>query len=87
MGAVAMPARCSLAKHFPPGPRPLLLREVELPATGERARQPTARTEHVLTPQEAQIVRLASQGQSADPVSNTARIWWPAAMTEWRYFL
>jgi len=36
----------------------------ELLATGERARQRTAQAESELTPQEAQIVRLVSQGQS-----------------------
>jgi len=36
----------------------------ELLATGERARQRTAQTEHELTPQEAQIARLVSAGQS-----------------------
>ena len=37
---------------------------VELLATGERARQRTAETENELTPQEAQIARLVSQGES-----------------------
>ena len=37
---------------------------VELLATGERARQRTAETESELTPQEAQIARLVSQGES-----------------------
>ncbi len=37
---------------------------VELLATGERARQRTAETENKLTPQEAQIARLVSQGDS-----------------------
>ena len=37
---------------------------VELLATGERARQRTAETAEELTPQEAQIARLASQGDS-----------------------
>ena len=37
---------------------------VELLATGERARQRTAETEDELTPQEAQIARLVSQGES-----------------------
>ena len=37
---------------------------VELLATGERARQRTAPTADELTPQEAQIARLVSQGQS-----------------------
>ncbi len=37
---------------------------VELPATGERARQRTAQTADELTPQEAQIARLVSEGQS-----------------------
>ena len=37
---------------------------VELLATGERARQRTAGTEDELTPQEAQIARLVSQGES-----------------------
>ena len=37
---------------------------VELLATGERARQRTAETEDELTPQEAQIARLVSQGDS-----------------------
>jgi DNA-binding CsgD family transcriptional regulator len=37
---------------------------VELLATGERARQRTAGTENELTPQEAQIARLVSQGDS-----------------------
>ncbi len=37
---------------------------VELLATGERARQRTAGTETELTPQEAQIARLVSQGDS-----------------------
>ncbi|HTQ89576.1 MAG TPA: helix-turn-helix transcriptional regulator, partial [Streptosporangiaceae bacterium] len=36
----------------------------ELLATGERARQRTAQTGTDLTPQEAQIARLVSQGQS-----------------------
>jgi len=36
----------------------------ELLATGERARQRTAQTENELTPQEAQIARLVSAGQS-----------------------
>ena len=37
---------------------------VELLATGERARQRTAGTEAELTPQEAQIARLVSEGES-----------------------
>ena len=37
---------------------------IELLATGERARQRTARTETELTPQEAQIAELVSQGDS-----------------------
>ena len=37
---------------------------VELLATGERARQRTAETDEELTPQEAQIARLVSQGES-----------------------
>ena len=37
---------------------------IELLATGERARQRTAETETELTPQEAQIARLVSQGHS-----------------------
>ena len=37
---------------------------VELLATGERARQRTAETAEELTPQEAQIARLVSQGES-----------------------
>ena len=37
---------------------------VELLATGERARQRTAQTETELTPQEAQIAQLVSQGES-----------------------
>jgi len=37
---------------------------IELLATGERARQRTAETEHVLTAQEAQIARLVSEGGS-----------------------
>jgi DNA-binding CsgD family transcriptional regulator len=37
---------------------------IELLATGERARQRTAETETELTPQEAQIARLASAGES-----------------------
>ena len=37
---------------------------VELLATGERARQRTAETAGEFTPQEAQIARLVSQGQS-----------------------
>ena len=37
---------------------------IELLATGERARQRTAQTETELTPQEAQIARLVSQGES-----------------------
>ena len=37
---------------------------IELLATGERARQRTAGTEHVLTAQEAQIARLVSEGGS-----------------------
>ena len=37
---------------------------VELLATGERARQRTAETAKELTPQEAQIARLVSQGES-----------------------
>jgi len=37
---------------------------IELLATGERARQRTAETESELTPQEAQIARLVSQGES-----------------------
>jgi len=37
---------------------------IELLATGERARQRTAQTGTDLTPQEAQIARLVSQGQS-----------------------
>jgi DNA-binding CsgD family transcriptional regulator len=37
---------------------------IELLATGERARQRTAETEHELTPQEAQIARLVSDGES-----------------------
>ena len=37
---------------------------VELLATGERARQRTAETADELTPQEAQIARLVSQGES-----------------------
>ena len=37
---------------------------IELLATGERARQRTAETAEELTPQEAQIARLASQGDS-----------------------
>ncbi|HTQ91608.1 MAG TPA: LuxR C-terminal-related transcriptional regulator, partial [Streptosporangiaceae bacterium] len=37
---------------------------IELLAVGERARQRTAATESDLTPQEAQIARLVSQGQS-----------------------
>ena len=37
---------------------------VELLATGERARQRTSETESELTPQEAQIARLVSQGES-----------------------
>ena len=37
---------------------------IELLATGERARQRTAQTETELTPQEAQIARLVSEGES-----------------------
>jgi DNA-binding CsgD family transcriptional regulator len=37
---------------------------IELLATGERARRRTAGTETELTPQEAQIARLVSQGES-----------------------
>ena len=37
---------------------------IELLATGERARQRTAETKHVLTAQEAQIARLVSEGGS-----------------------
>ena len=37
---------------------------IELLATGERARQRTSQTETELTPQEAQIARLVSQGES-----------------------
>ena len=37
---------------------------IELLATGERARQRTAETASELTPQEAQIARLVSQGES-----------------------
>ena len=37
---------------------------IELLATGERARQRTAQTETELTPQEAQIARLVSEGDS-----------------------
>jgi len=37
---------------------------IELLATGERARQRTAETAEELTPQEAQIARLVSQGDS-----------------------
>ena len=53
--------RCSppwAPKRSPNGAR------VELLATGERARQRTAGTETELTPQEAQIARLVSQGDS-----------------------
>ena len=37
---------------------------IELLATGERARQRTAEAAEELTPQEAQIARLVSQGES-----------------------
>ena len=42
---------------------------IELLATGERARQRTVGTEHVLTAQEAQIARLVSEGGSNQDIA------------------
>ncbi len=42
---------------------------IELLATGERARQRTAQTQDDLTPQEAQIARLVSQGESSRDIA------------------
>ena len=58
---------------------------VELQATGERARKRTVDTLDQLTPQEAQISRLAGQGHTNREIAAQACCCWPGGARPRRY--